>query len=304
MPHEPGKKKKYFCTELKDDLSVCGKGYTRKNDLTTHVREHKNGKCNVCTHMKPNGEPCGQPFTQAGNLRRHINSQHLKLKEHKCEYIINEETGEKCVECFAEKQQLEWHMVDHTGVFPFVCERLMDDEDGSECVYKCKMASEMYAHVMAHHTDKDSPEYIEYREKKNQAQRERYAKDVEYRLKGKARKANSRLKKRGSVSISTLVLIGCTLDEAVAHLHNNPHGYTLDTPDIDVDHIRPICSFALASGPVEMHKCMNFNNLQLLPKKENRGPDRCFYDAVAYALSDAGQAIAKLVPGWIEKYRE
>ena len=39
----------------------------------------------------------------------------------------------------------------------------------------------------------------------------------------------------------------------------------------------------------------------LMPKKENRGKSD-FYDAVAYAQSEAGKAIEKLVPIWEEMY--
>ena len=100
----------------------------------------------------------------------------------------------------------------------------------------------------------------------------------------------------------TMFVVGCTKYELVAHLHNNPHGHTLDTPGIHIDHIRPVCSFKnKASDPLEQHRCMNFNNLQLLTGPENLAK-RGFYDAVAYAQSDAGKAIEKLVPTWNEMY--
>ncbi|KAJ1465006.1 hypothetical protein T484DRAFT_1866882 [Baffinella frigidus] len=163
----------------------------------------------------------------------------------------------------------------------------------------------MAIHVMTNHTDKTSTEYLEFRDKINKYERERYAKDVEYRVSVLMRRSflhfkNRRGGKTGTTT-HTQVVLGCTWDELVVHLHNNPRGYTLDTPDMHIDHIRPVSSFKLASDPIEEHRCMNFNNLQLLTGPENiaKGDD---YNVVEYALTEASKAIEKLVPGWVAMY--
>ncbi len=54
-------------------------------------------------------------------------------------------------------------------------------------------------------------------------------------------------------------------------------------------------------GPIEQRMCLNWNNLQLLPGHVNqsKGSD---YDAVKYAASPAGQAIALLRVGWEKEF--
>ena len=54
-------------------------------------------------------------------------------------------------------------------------------------------------------------------------------------------------------------------------------------------------------GPVEQRCALNWNNLQLLPDYVNKakGSD---YDAVKYAASPAGQAIALLRVGWVQEF--
>jgi Zinc finger, C2H2 type len=150
-------------------------------------------KPHVCP-LEKNDKPCNRGFTRPYQLRQHIKVVHLGQKDHVCNYIINEETGEKCGKCFGHKDNLAAHMIDHTGDFPFVCEHLK--EDGAVCVYGCKTDWCMTAHVMSNHTDKTSPEYLEYREQINQHQRERYANDTEYKFARLARTADHRFLKR------------------------------------------------------------------------------------------------------------
>jgi hypothetical protein len=66
---------------------------------------------------------------------------------------------------------------------------------------------------------------------------------------------------------STKELIGCPIDEFVAHLSKplNPGQSILD---FHIDHIRPLASFNL-SIPGELEKAFHWSNTQLLPPEEN-----------------------------------
>ena len=154
--------------------------------------------------------------------------------------------------------------------------------------------------------DKNSPEYLKYCDNINQYRRERYAKNVEYRVSDIMRSSFSHfMKNHGGKTFTTgrtEVLVGCTWDELVIHLHNNPHGYTLDMEGMDIDHIRCISSFLLGT-PIEQHRCMNFNNLQLMPKHQNRHVKRDTYIPAKYEKTDAYKAIELLVPSWVEMYK-
>jgi hypothetical protein len=84
-------------------------------------------------------------------------------------------------------------------------------------------------------------------------------------------------------------------------LNDNPYGYWVGQPGIEIDHIRCIASFMLFSGPIQQRECMNFNNLQLMPRKKNRAKGS-EYNAEAYANSDVGKAVAKLRVGWEKQF--
>jgi len=156
---------------------------------------------------------------------------------------------------------------------------------------------------MYNHTDRDSVEYKEYVGKKNACCRAKYASDNEFRARCLMRNAlNHTLAMKGVQRAGrTLEIVGCTWAELVAHLNKNPHGYFLGQKGITIDHIRCIASFILFNGPIQQRECNNFNNLQLMPKKENniKGSD---YNAEEYAKSTAGKAIALLIPVWKKEF--
>jgi hypothetical protein len=306
MPKPPKEKKKHICTQLKEDGTVCGTVWRAPSELMYHTRTHTGEKPEICSELDvKTGKPCGLGFSQPCNLKKHINVVHNGRKEHVCEHVLTDgkRNGQVCGASFGVKQGLCEHMADHTGVFPFVCKHLKE-EDGEMCGHGCKQAQHMAKHVMAAHTDKTFTEYLEYREKENKYLRERYAKDVEYRVSKLMRKSFGRFKNsRGGetgTALHTQVVVGMTSGELAVHLHNNPRGLTLDMEDMAIDHNRPVSSFSLTC-PVEQHRCWNFNNLQLLTGAENRAKGG-YYNAAEYALTDASIAIEKLVPGWICMY--
>ncbi|KAJ1465633.1 hypothetical protein T484DRAFT_1757273 [Baffinella frigidus] len=307
MPKPPKEKKKHICTQLKEDGTVCGTVWRTPSDLMYHTRSHTGEKPEICTELDvKTGKPCGRGFSKPGDLKKHIHVVHNGIKNHVCEHVFTDgkRKGQVCGACFRDKDGLREHTVDHTGVFPFVCEHLKD-EDGEMCGHGCKKPVNMAAHVMATHTDKTSTEYLEYREKSNKNWRERCAKDVEFRVSALMRRSFGHFRKRRGGETGTALdmqfVLGKTWGELAVRLHNNPHGYTLDMEDMEIDHIRPKSSFPLTNCPVEEHRCMNFNNLQLLPGPENRTKGN-YYNAAEYALTEASIAIEKLVPGWICMY--
>jgi hypothetical protein len=101
---------------------------------------------------------------------------------------------------------------------------------------------------------------------------------------------------------STQDIVGCTYTQLAEHLNANPYGFKIGDKDIDTDHIRPVSSFNLFNGPVQQRECMNWNNLQLMTSKENNAK-RAHYDAVQYAESEPGKAIAKLREGWVLQFQ-
>jgi hypothetical protein len=62
-------------------------------------------------------------------------------------------------------------------------------------------------------------------------------------------------------------LLGCTQEEWVEYLNNNPYDFSVDDIRLDVDHIIP-CS--TAKTPEELEKLNHYTNLQLLPSEYNR----------------------------------
>jgi hypothetical protein len=65
----------------------------------------------------------------------------------------------------------------------------------------------------------------------------------------------------------TLTLLGTSVEEAVWCL-NAFSEYTLHTPGIQVDHVRPVSSYDLLD-PIQQLECFSYANMQLLPGLEN-----------------------------------
>jgi hypothetical protein len=111
----------------------------------------------------------------------------------------------------------------------------------------------------------------ETKEKVNAHQRKRYAEDVHYRLTNNLRSRMCWVLKGKNKSESTKKLLGCSIEELVAHLEAQfQPGMTWDNHgEWQLDHIRPCASFDL-SKPSDQQKCFHYTNLQPLWAKDNR----------------------------------
>ena len=259
--------------------SKCDKEFRYNSQLIAHFRAHTGYKPYVCG-------VCDKAFATNGELKSHMMS-HSDVKPHICL---------ECNHGFKHKHSLSKHMMIHSGLKPFIC---------AHCNCGFTQDTSLKSHVMYHHTDRDSLEYRQHKDKLNARHRKRYQTDLEYKTRCLIRKSLQSLMRRrgGKKSGSTQDTVGCTYAQLVEHLNDNPYGLKVGDIGIDIDHIRPVSSFNLFNGPVQQRECMNWNNLQLMTKEENRHVKRAQYDAVQYAESEPGKAIAKLREGWVLQFQ-
>ncbi|KAJ1482383.1 hypothetical protein T484DRAFT_1747597 [Baffinella frigidus] len=225
------KAKQLTCEHVFDDGlrkgQVCGAKYTDPSGLRKHVNaKHKKIK-HVCNHILADGlrkgEKCGITCTRPSDLKRHIDAQNKKIT-HDCKHVFEDglREGEECGKPFGSKEQLDLHMIDHTGIYPFHCERLK--EGGSVCGKGCKTSHDMDEHIMYNHTDKDSQEYKDFREPDNQHRREKRTQDKEERA--------VFIEKNGGMPSGFGHIEGVSRDEEitsrVVQMMESPAGYLLD----------------------------------------------------------------------------
>ncbi|XP_076472101.1 uncharacterized protein LOC143301593 [Babylonia areolata] len=82
----------------------CGKAFTQKVSLNTHMLIHTGHKPHVCTN-------CGKAFTQKVSLNTHM-LIHTGHKPHVCT---------DCGKAFRQKANLNTHLLSHTGHKPHIC---------------------------------------------------------------------------------------------------------------------------------------------------------------------------------------
>jgi hypothetical protein len=81
-------------------------------------------------------------------------------------------------------------------------------------------------------------------------------------------------------------LLGCTWQQALEHLHDNPRGLKLGD-GVEIDHIKPFQAFQHLDTAIEQRLVNNWRNLQLLTAEENIRKGAT-HDQNAWAVSDAG----------------
>ena len=84
--------------------TFCGKTFSQKNNLSTHMSVHTGERPYSCTM-------CTKTFTHRSNLNKHIRV-HTGDRPYKCEV---------CDAKFAVKGTLNLHMAVHTGDRPYSC---------------------------------------------------------------------------------------------------------------------------------------------------------------------------------------
>lgn len=104
---------------------------------------------------------------------------------------------------------------------------------------------------------------------RNTYRRERRKKDELFRLKQLMRsRIGTALRAKGySKNSRTHEILGCSYKHLKEHLENNPYGFTVDDPEVDVDHTIPLST---ATTEKELLELCHYTNLQLLPSEYNR----------------------------------
>ena len=106
--------------------------------------------------------------------------------------------------------------------------------------------------------------------RKREREKERRQTDIDYRIKKNLRGRIYKAIKRNSKSTSTMILIGCSMDELKIHLSSMfKEGMSWDNyGKWHIDHIKPCASFNL-SDPAQQKECFHYSNLQPLWAIEN-----------------------------------
>jgi hypothetical protein len=289
MPHKPAVVKKCKCL-----VDGCNKSYRKPYQLQYHVDFTHNGIYhNVCDHIDEKGAKCGKKCETRSDMKIHKRNKHSDVCDYKC-------TG--CTETFKSAQNRDMHwVINHSAA-----------NDPRRTQHKCELcnhkgfptSSKLYEHFLRHHVPKDDPKRRAFLDQANKSERALYASDEKTRIRQSLRGSLKRMMKKhgmGKVSLSGKVM-GCSCEQLIAHLNDNDRGFVYEQSGgvFHIDHIRPMASFKNLKCHVEVLKCMNFNNLQLLPGPENsrKGGKFTSDQEAAYAISKGGMAIAELEKGW------
>lgn len=89
-----------------------------------------------------------------------------------------------------------------------------------------------------------------------------------YRLKyNLSHNLRERVKRLDSSKGSTIDYLGCTIEELLMYLNENPYGFKYGDYGLDIDHKVPTSS---ATSKEELYLLYHYSNLQLLPTYYNR----------------------------------
>ncbi|KAJ1466563.1 hypothetical protein T484DRAFT_3633115 [Baffinella frigidus] len=287
--HVDYKHKKIYrnvCDHINEKTGVkCEYKCARLCDLEQHKRTHSDARPHKCT-------VCPMAFKNPDGLTRHERKTHSDDRNHKC-------TG--CTETFKDKFVLDRHWVakhspkDNLARTKWKC---TECNEGFPTSWACTV------HYLRKCAPEDDPGRRAFLDRINKTKRAHYAKNETIRVERALRNTLWRMMHKhgmGKVSLNK-GLMGCSNKELIAHLNDNDRGFVYEQSGgvFHIDHIRPMASFKNLKCRVEVLKCMNFNNLQLLPGSENCSKSDTFTpaDEADYAISKAGLAIAELEIGW------
>ncbi|XP_072308706.1 uncharacterized protein [Eucyclogobius newberryi] len=103
---------------------VCEKGFTREDNLNTHMLIHKGERPHPCT-------VCNKSFKEAGHLKAHVRI-HTGEKPFSCSV---------CKKCFTHRATRNRHERNHSGERPYSC---------SECRAEFKQRAHYHSHLRVH----------------------------------------------------------------------------------------------------------------------------------------------------------
>lgn len=118
---------------VRHKCDLCGKTFSRKNDLSRHLMLHSGERKYACTF-------CDSKFIGSGDLHKHVRI-HTGEKPYKCKF-------EGCGKCFTQKGDLNKHLKIHLKIKDHKCHL---------CDYSCIQGSDLSNHMLTHSSSKPFP---------------------------------------------------------------------------------------------------------------------------------------------------
>lgn len=187
----------------------------------------------------------------------------------------------KCIKCSIIKSELDFYeRKDRPGKFRSICKdctkaQSRDRKDYHAAHYKENRDTKIKQVQDYYEKNKDIRK--EYYKKRlpviNEARRERYKTDINYKLACNLRSRLHVALKRNKKADSSMNLLGCTLDDLKNHIESKfTDGMSWElvmSAYIHIDHIKPVSSFDL-TDPLQQKECFHYTNLQPLWAADNR----------------------------------
>lgn len=177
---------------------------------------------------------------------------------------LKEQNKKKCPNCKKIKDKTEFYnnksRHDNINSYCKLCENILNKERNLKNIKKIRI----------YHKKWYQENKIRILKQQKIYEKEKYKKDIRYKLKKNLRGRIFQSIKGNDKSLNTMFLIGCEIDYFMFHIQNQ---FTNDMSwdnygDWHIDHIKPCASFDL-SKPVEQRKCFHFKNLQPLWAEDN-----------------------------------
>ena len=255
----------------------CGGTFDTPSILARHMLIHSGVKPFKCLN-------CDAAFCTRSNLRDHERT-HAQERQFQCP---------KCEKRFKQRTGMNVHMRTHDPLPRFVCD---------QCAVVYSSYSGLAEHKMRTHVSQTDPAVVAHHSRQQQRRRAwqnvRYNTNERYATISRCRTRIRNFLRSRNVrkNSSSHTLLGASYDTIHAHLNSNSRGYVSGTCGVEVDHIRPLHSFADMNCVLQQRAAFHYLNLQLLSRGEN-SRKAAHYDAGEYAASASGVAIAALVVQW------